>query len=103
MSFIFNTELITLNEMKILNYRIKNGETIDNVCNFFKVSHIEFIKINKTENLHAGQIVSIPLMQKCVVTPLDTPESIAKKLLITKSELENKFGKNFFIGEMLEL
>lgn len=89
--------------MKILNYRVDSGESMEKICKFFHMTEDEFIALNKNDDFIEGTVVRIPLKQKCVVTPCDSAHDLAKKLLITQEELKQKFGDTFFIGELLEL
>lgn len=58
----------------------------------------------KINNLKIGDVVFLNQDNIYVVKPLDTIESIAKKLNINKDELIKKVGgKNIFIGQRINL
>lgn len=89
--------------MKLLNHKIEFGESLEEICKFYKISKETFFAYNNTRTAQSGIVVIIPQKIKTVVEPNDDLSSLSKKLLCTEKELSEKFGDKFFIGEILEL
>ena len=89
--------------MKILNYRVQKNDTMQSISQFFKTDEIKWFEKNGTIKLTEGEIICIPVKQKCIVSPSDNLDSLAKKLMTTTQEVKEKFGEVFFIGQLLEL
>lgn len=88
-----------------LSYRLKNGETLQEISSSLNMNLSELYSINgNIKNLSSGDVVLLgKAYEKCyVVKPLDTKENIAKCLGITVEQLINytKIDK-FYIGQKI--
>lgn len=87
-------------------YRVKENENLEMIAQKFNVS-VEKLRIdnNNIQNIYEGCVLFINTLQTktYVVKPLDTPESVAKKLGVDKQKLikDNHITK-LFIGQKLE-
>ena len=75
--------------MKKIFYRVKRGDTLLSVCEFFNLSVIKAVKDNMLEkDIEEGDMLIIYKDENLYeVQPLETFSSISKKLCISEEEL----------------
>ena len=89
-------------------YKVKNGQTLKDVCNLFKISKSQLINDNNltTEELSEGDCLFIREENKMqyVVKPAENIYDISKKLNVSVNYIlqkNNLKSKHLFIGQIL--
>lgn len=87
-----------------LFYKVKNGDTLAQICQKFKVDEYSLKVINKTSRIDPLDVILIPKSYEhmYVVKPLDTYEKIARELGVSVEKIkEVTKGKKMFIGQRI--
>jgi len=89
-------------------YKVKNGETLNDISNKFKVIESKLIEDNNlvSKTLIEGDLLYISCQNALiyVVKPMDNLDKIARKLNVTKEfliEKNNLKSSKLFIGQKL--
>ena len=84
-------------------YVVGESETLDSVAKKLSVSIAMLKSLNGITEVEEGDALLVPEEESrfYVVKPADTVEQIARKMGVSKTELIEKNGKNFFIGQKI--
>ena len=85
-------------------YKVCNGDTLDTICNLFKIDGDELLMINNIKEIKENQTLYLPNSYShiYVVKPLDTYQKIAQKLGVNiQTVVDATNGKKMFIGQKI--
>lgn len=85
-------------------HTVNCDETIEDICIMHKVDRQSLLTLNNIKTIKQGDIVVLPKSYSTIyiVKPLDTVESIAKKLNKDKTVVAKACGsKNIYVGQKL--
>ena len=85
-------------------YKVKIGDSLNDICQKFKVSQLELLELNNIQKIEPNQVLVLPKPYNhiYVVKPLDTYEKIANSLGTTVEQIKKiTNGKKMFIGQQI--
>lgn len=84
-------------------YVVGENEALDSIAIKLGVSIAMLKSLNRVTEVEEGDALLVPEEESrfYVVKPADTVEQIARKMGVSKTELIEKNGKNFFIGQKI--